>query len=197
MKVLEDFVSGKALEKIQEYRHLLLKWNKAINIISSKTMNDVLERHVLDSIQILNYIKNKNIKIIDVGSGGGFPGIVLSIGGIKKVTLVESNSRKVAFLIQASKLSSNEIKVKNIRVQQLVNLECDILTSRAFSDLNSMFNYTNTIKVKDKYLLHKGESYRQEIQNAEKHWLFKINVHDSITLRRGKILEIEDIVSRT
>lgn len=196
MQILEDFVSREASKKIQEYKNLLIKWNKTINLVSSKTLDDILERHILDSIQLLNYIKNKDIVIIDIGSGGGFPGIILSIGGIKKITLIESDSRKAAFLLQASKISSNRVEVKNTRVEDVVNSECDILTSRAFSDLNSIFNYTNNIKVKDKYLLHKGRSYKQEIQNAKKHWLFKINVHDSITSKQGKILEIEDVISR-
>ncbi|PCJ24432.1 MAG: 16S rRNA (guanine(527)-N(7))-methyltransferase RsmG [Rickettsiales bacterium] len=172
---------------------LLLKWNNTINLISSKTTANVMDRHVLDSLQILEFIGDKDVSIIDFGSGGGFPGILLSIAGVRKVTLIESDARKAAFLRQASKISRHEVEVINDRIENVENLECDIITSRAFADLDSVFGYSRNIQVRDKYLLHKGESYSDEMLKAKKHWLFNTIVHDSITSNRGKILEIRDV----
>lgn len=192
MSKVQDFVSREAFEKIIEFKKLLLKWNKTINLISAKTSGDIMNRHILDSVQLLPFIE-KNSKIIDLGSGAGFPAIILSIAGIQDITLIESDSRKAAFLLQASKLSSNNIEIINDRVENIDSVQCDIITSRAFAELDSIFEYSAKIKVRNKFLLHKGAGYKNEILKAQKHWLFNKTVHDSITSETGKILEITDL----
>ena len=163
-----------------------------INLISSNTIQDVMNRHILDSLQLLSYI-DRSSKIIDLGSGAGFPAIVLSIAGVQDITLIESDSRKAAFLLQAAKLSSYRPRIIHDRIENIEGLNCDIITSRAFADLGSILEYSSKIKVKSKYLLHKGAGYKNEISNARKHWLFNDTVHDSITFETGKILEITDL----
>ena len=111
MNKIYELVSREVYEKLIKYCELLCKWNNAINLISSKTIDDILERHVLDSLQLLKFIKNKNISIIDIGSGAGFPAIILSIAGVSDVTLIESDSRKAAFLLQASELASGKVRI--------------------------------------------------------------------------------------
>jgi len=192
MYKVEDYVSREAYTKIIEYQKLLLKWNKTINLISSNTIQDIMNRHILDSLQLLSYM-DKTSKVIDLGSGAGFPAIILSIAGIEDVTMIESDSRKSAFLLQASRLSNHKPKIINDRIENIDNLSCDIVTSRAFSELDSIFEYSSKIEVKDKYLLHKGAGYKNEISKAQKHWLFNETVHDSITSETGKILEITDL----
>lgn len=192
MSDIQDFVSREALKRIVEFERLLLKWNKTINLISTRTSNDIMNRHILDSLQLLPFI-DRDSKIIDLGSGAGFPGIILSIAGIKDITLIESDSRKTVFLLQSSKLSSNNIRIINDRIENIDNLQCDIITSRAFAELDLIFEYSSKIKVKNKFLLHKGAGYKNEIQKAKKHWLFNKTVHDSITSETGKILEITDL----
>ena len=195
MSKLEDIVSREIFTKIIEFKNLLLKWNKTINLISSRTSDDIMNRHILDSVQLLPFIE-KESKIIDLGSGAGFPAIILSIAGIHDITLIESDSRKAAFLVQASKISSNNIKILNDRVENIENLQCDIITTRAFAELDSIFKYSSKIKVKSKFLLHKGAGYKNEITKAEKHWLFNTTVHDSITSETGKVLEITDLTRK-
>lgn len=195
MDKIRDFVSREAFEQIVEFEKLLLKWNKTINLISAKTSEDIMNRHILDSLQLLPLI-DLDAKIIDLGSGAGFPAIILSIAGIENITLIESDSRKTAFLVQASKLSNNNIRVINDRIENIDNLECDIVTSRAFAELNSIFEYSSKIKIRNKFLLHKGAGYKNEILKAQKHWLFNKTVHDSITSETGKILEITDLTRK-
>jgi len=190
MLELDEYVSRDVFKR---YHELLLKWNQTINLVSSNSLDEFIERHIIDSLQLLKYLPDKNIEIIDLGSGAGLPGIILSLAGIKKVTLIESDSRKAAFLLQASKLSSEKIEIINDRIENVNDLECDVLTSRALADLDSLLGYNQTILVRDKYLLHKGEFYQKEIDEAKKHWLFNVNVHDSITSKYSKILEIIDI----
>ena len=195
MDKIRDFVSREAFEQIVEFEKLLLKWKKTINLISEKTSEDIMNRHILDSLQLLPLI-DLDAKIIDFGSGAGFPAIILSIAGIENITLIESDSRKTAFLLQASKLSNNNIRVINDRIENIDNLECDIVTSRAFAELNSIFEYSSKIKIRNKFLLHKGAGYKNEILKAQKHWLFNKTVHDSITSETGKILEITDLTRK-
>lgn len=182
-----DDVSRGVLIKYQE---LLLKWNKAINLISKKSVSEIWERHILDSLQLLNYIDRFD-KIIDIGSGAGFPGIVLSIGGVKDVTLIECDTRKAVFLHQAAKLSPNKITIIEERVDEKFSADCDILTCRGFSTITNILLVTQGVNRK-KLLLLKGESYDKEIEEAQKDWLFNVKVHDSMTSNKGKILEITD-----
>lgn len=185
-----DYVSRETVDKLYQYKDLLLKWNKTINLISKNSVVDLFQRHIVDSLQLMKFIDTKFKTIVDLGSGGGLPGIVLSIAGIKKMVLIESDSRKCAFLNMASKISSNKIVVLNKRAQDIKSIECDILTSRAFGKLDSIFQYNN-ILVKEKYLIHKGKSYKEEMKYSSKSMLFDVTIHDSITSSDGKILEIK------
>ncbi|MFU7502559.1 MULTISPECIES: 16S rRNA (guanine(527)-N(7))-methyltransferase RsmG [unclassified Candidatus Tisiphia] len=188
-------VPREILDALKKYQSLTLKWNKTINLVSCNTEREFWVRHILDSLQLMKYINNQNIHLIDVGSGGGFPGIVLSIAGIKNVTLVESDVRKSIFLLQASKISTNKVNVVNQRIEN-VKLDCDILTSRACAQLEKIFVYTQHINVRNKYLLFKGEQYQKEIEIAKKRWSFCHSMYDSETSDNSKILEISNIYDK-
>lgn len=182
-------------ETLREYEMLLKKWNEKINLVAKSTLEDFEQRHLADSIQITRYIDSKHDKIIDLGSGAGLPGMVLAIMGYEDITLVESDARKAAFLLQASRLikHSRPPQIVNKRIEEITDISCDIITSRAFADLSKIFDYTRNFVVKKKYLLHKGENYQQEIDAASKSWLFSVKIHDSLTLPKAKILEITDL----
>ena len=185
-------VSREVNHALLNYQNLLLKWNKVINLISRNSEKDIWERHILDSLQLLKYIDFSDM-IIDIGSGGGFPGIVLSICGVKNTVLIESDKKKSVFLAQASKLSSNKIIIVDERIDEKFNMNCDILTSRGFSSLTNILGVTEGIKIQKKMLLLKGKNYEKEIIEAQKHWVFDFNLHNSITSGEGKIVEIFNI----
>lgn len=187
-----SIVSRENIHGFEEYKKLILKWNEKINLISKNTIEDFEVRHIIDSLQLANFINDLNIHIVDIGSGGGFPGIILSIIGVKKVTLIESDARKAAFLLQASLLSSNKIEVLNTRVEEL-NMKCDIVTCRAFASLDRIFNFTKKFVIADKYLILKGEKSQSEIEDSKLNWKFDWKIHDSITSKNGKILEINKV----
>ncbi|MGC0372289.1 MAG: hypothetical protein DGJ47_001000 [Rickettsiaceae bacterium] len=190
-------VSCGTSERLSLYVDLVKKWNAKINLVSINALNEFQMRHIDDSLQLLNYI-SINQSVIDLGSGGGLPGVVLSISGVRNVSLIESDERKASFLIQATNIIPNDciMNVINERIEKLDGLSCDVITSRAFAELNKIFEYSRKIKVRDKYLLHKGENYQQEIDRASRDWLFNINIHDSLTSERGKILEIKNVRSK-
>lgn len=186
-------VSRGTEEKLKKYVDLLLKWNKTINLISSNSVDHIWSRHINDAVQLMKYIKELDTQVVDIGAGAGLPGVVLSILGVKKVTLVESDERKCAFLRQVSKVSSGEILILNDRVEKLDNIGCDIITARGFAGVASILELTKKIEVRDRYILLKGKSFEEEIVEARKDWLFDCVVHDSITDRDGKVLEIYNI----
>jgi 16S rRNA (guanine527-N7)-methyltransferase len=186
-------ISRETIESLKNYQELVIKWNKTINLVSNNSLKGFWERHIVDSLQLIKFIDNKDISIIDVGSGAGLPGIILSIAGIKNVTLVESDSRKSAFLLQAAGISSNKINIVNNRIEN-ISLNCDILTCRAWTNIDNILNLTSNIKVNDRYLLLKGESYEGELEVAKQNWKFDYTETDSITSATGKVIEIKNIV---
>lgn len=179
-------------ELIENYKNLILKWNDKINLISTHTVKDFSSRHVLEALQLLKFIENKDIRLIDIGSGAGLPGIILSIAGIKTVTLVEANIKKATFLLEAASTLPNKVEVINERSEKL-RLECDILTARALSSLSNLFKMTKNIKVKNKLLLFKGSKYLEELKITQQKWSFDYVIHDNITCKFGKILEIKNL----
>lgn len=191
--LLDNFIiSRETIKALKLYEQLVLKWNNKINLISASTISDFWNRHVVDSIQLLKYIEDLNYVLVDVGSGAGFPGLVLSICGVKNILLVESDSKKCAFLLQAAKFSNNDVNIINNRVENL-DIIGNILVSRAWINLEEVFYKTQQLKINNKYLLLKGKDYQKEIQKAQQNWRFECIVHDSITSTEGKILEISNI----
>lgn len=182
-------VPHEIIEKLQIFQELVQKWNKSINLVSENSMQNFWQRHILDSLQLINYINNKNIHLVDIGSGAGFPGIILSIAGIKQISLVEADLRKCIFIEKAAKISNNNIQIINQRIEK-TEINCNILTCRAFSELNTIFNYTKNIVVQDKFLLLKGKNYLYEIAKAKENWIFDYKINPSITSEESKILEI-------
>lgn len=176
-------VSRETLEKLEIFVELLCKWNKSINLIANPK-EDIWQRHILDSAQLSTFLSPKD-KIIDIGAGGGFPGLVLAIMGFD-VTLVDSDNRKIAFLnfcIAHLKLFS--CRTFCTRVETIEDQCYDVLTCRAFSDIPSILELTKKIQIKNKYLLLRGSS--EEIFDYGK---MRCVVHNSITNNNSKIIEL-------
>ncbi len=181
---MSDLYYNVSRETFSSYLELLEKWNSKINLVAKE--EDIWRRHILDSAQLFEFIDPED-RIIDVGSGGGFPGVILSLMGAKNVTLIESDIRKSAFLLQAAKLSPNKITVVNERVEKL-GLECDILTSRAFASIDNILNLCQSIKVNKKLLLLKGQKAMIEIEEAKANWHFEHQMHKN---EHGWIVELK------
>ena len=191
-----------------KYEELLQKWQKAINLVSPNTLNNVWERHLEDSLYLYDFIKDKE-NIFDIGSGAGFPAMVLAIAGkdekdFPKITLVEADERKCFFLQEikrAYNLTDDRVKIKNIRIENLENpadsmipsgnnfINC--ITGRAFAPLETFFDLCkNIINNKTEMILLKGDNYQEEISKAEKNWCFKYSVYKK---KNGVIIRINNI----
>lgn len=182
-------VPHETLSRLRSYIELLQLWGAKVNLVSKKDLNQLWLRHILDCLQLTKYI-GPDDKVIDLGSGAGLPGLILSYAGIKDVTLVEADSKKCAFLHDAARLSNWRCKVINKRIEEVEGLSCDVVVSRAMANVGEMLKYTDNIVVNKMILLQKGKNYRREIADAKRDSLFSYEVHDSISSLEGKIVKI-------
>ncbi|MCP4356308.1 MAG: 16S rRNA (guanine(527)-N(7))-methyltransferase RsmG [Proteobacteria bacterium] len=196
---LDQEVSRETFGKLQAYYKLLLKWQKAINLVSHATMDEAVTRHFLDSAQLIKYIPNKDIVLADMGSGAGFPGLVLAIMGVKEVHLIESDVRKATFLRTVVRELELPVTIHNERIGAVSIPNVDLITARALSALVDLFPKVKQIATEGhnvKCLFPKGERTEIEITKARKKWEFDVNLHQSITDKAGKILEISNIKAK-
>ena len=193
--IIKRFLITKKQEVlIQRYIKTLFEFNKHTNLVGRSTLLDPWKNHILDSLQILPLIENKKLSILDMGSGAGFPGNVLSILGCQNVMLVDSNGKKINFLKSVNKRLGIKSKVVLSRVEALNNISFDIITSRALANLGKLFSYSNKFDKKNTVLIFlKGKTVNEEIEDAEKKWSFQATVQQSVSDSRGSVLIIKNI----
>lgn len=184
-------VSREKLDKLNVYCELLLKWNKKINLIARGDEDKIWERHIRDSFQVLDRIENSDKRIIDLGTGAGFPGIVLAICGLNNIKLIDSDERKCIFLTQVIKELGLNISVTNDFVSAKSFFECDVLVSRSFASIDDILRISRGMCIYDKIVLLKGKKYQTEIDFSLKNWSMDITIYDSITDICGKVIEID------
>lgn len=188
-------VSRETYEKLELFAEEIKKWNNHINLISKKNIDEIWHRHIIDSVQLINYVKQEDKTLIDFGSGGGLPAIIMAIiNKFHKVHMVESDKRKCAFLNEFSTKIDANIEVHNNRIEEIDIIKSDIITARALAPLEKLFQLLEPfIFESNKVLFLKGELINQEIKQAQKNWQFEYNLHDSITNSNAKIIEITKI----
>lgn len=196
---LDSIVSRETLEKISKYCDFLIECNKNLNLISKSTENIIMSRHIEDSAQLLKYIDNKDKKILDIGTGAGFPGIVMEL--IKKdlninfkLDIVEKSSKKCDYLQKLCKFLEIDVEIHNYDVKELEKKNYTTLVSRAFKPLDNFLGILHMSDIKyNKILLLKGESYQLEIDHAKKYWELNCDDYDSITNQGSKVLVINSV----
>ena len=134
-------VSRETLSRLRRYDALLRRWQKAINLVSADSLTDAWRRHFWDSAQLLPLIPAGTRSLLDVGSGAGFPGLVLAILGVEGVTLVESDGRKCAFLREVARETGTRVTILADRLERLADRiqPPDIITARAVVILGFTF----------------------------------------------------------
>lgn len=178
---------------IEKYIELLLEWNKKINLISFENIEELINRHIEDSLELLKYIP-KNSIIYDLGAGAGFPGLMLSFAGMKEVHLVEKINKKANFLRVASLISENQVFVHNNLVEKLEIEQCDVICARGFAELDKIFLISEKIHpLNPKFFLLKGKKVEEEIKKALEKWDFEYIIHKSELSEQGCILEINKL----
>ena len=118
---IENFIDAR-YEKLELFVTTLLKWNEKINLVAKATEEEIWNRHILDSAQLLKFIPDTKAKIVDLGSGAGFPGLVLAIMGYENVTLIESDNKKSVFLQEAARITGTKVQIINERIENVAPL---------------------------------------------------------------------------
>ncbi|PWE33569.1 16S rRNA (guanine(527)-N(7))-methyltransferase RsmG [Maritimibacter sp. 55A14] len=192
-------VSRETLQRLDTYAMLLRKWNPAINLVSRTTLADLWSRHFLDSAQLLDRTPNSASNWVDLGSGGGFPGLIVAILAAEaaphlRVTLVESDARKAAFLLRVAQATETPAEVKIARAETLAPQSADVLSARALAPLDRLLPLAQRHLAEDGIALFpKGAGHAEEIDAALASWAFRVQKHPSITDPSGVILEIGGI----
>ena len=181
-------------KKIESYILQLIKYNSHTNIVGKSTLNNPWKNHILDSIQIVNFINNKNLSIVDMGTGAGLPGAILSVAGFKNVFLLDSNRKKIKFLEIIKKNLNFNFKIIIGRAELIHDHSFDIITCRALANLNKLFSYSQNFLKKNTLLIFlKGKAVNEEIEEAKKNWHFIYDKHQSYSDPRGSILCIKEL----
>lgn len=185
-------VSRETLRQFEAYLVLLEKWQRRINLVANSTMADVWQRHILDSAQLVKFYPPNTKKILDVGSGAGFPGLVLAIMGNVEVDLVESDQRKAVFLSTVIRSLGLPAKVYNKRIETLPNLAPDVITSRALAPVSKLMKLIeNQISVDTVCLFLKGESVEEELTELQTYSTMVSERHASLSGPNGVVLELK------
>ncbi|GGE46271.1 ribosomal RNA small subunit methyltransferase G [Primorskyibacter flagellatus] len=194
-----DGVSRETLERLTIFADLLRKWNPSINLVSRGTIPDLWDRHIVDSVQVYNAAPSGKRDWLDIGSGGGFPGLVAVIIGAEKhpsarFHLIESDQRKCVFLNTVLREIGLKATVISQRIEQAEPLGADILSARALAPLDQLLDMAQIHMSPDgTALFPKGRQWRNEIADAQVRWRFQHEVLPSKTDPEAVILRIKEI----
>jgi 16S rRNA (guanine527-N7)-methyltransferase len=195
-------VSRETIEKLNKYKDFILSSNKSLNLIGKTTENQIFIRHFVDSAQIYDLIEDKS-EIVDLGSGAGFPGVVLKIlmdnnkidGNI---TLIEKSPKKCKFLHDLSDKLDLNLKIVNLKIENFKLNKISTIVSRAFKKTIDTIDilFKNNDKIRN-IILMKGKTYQQELEEAKKKYTFDVEKFRSITSDESYILAITNIKHST
>ncbi|WP_386679358.1 16S rRNA (guanine(527)-N(7))-methyltransferase RsmG [Loktanella sp. R86503] len=192
-------VSRETMTQLQLYQDLLVKWTSKINLIAPSTIESSWERHVIDSAQVFKYVPLGALHLVDIGSGGGLPGLVIAILAKERmpglaITLIESDQRKAAFLRTVARELDLAVSIKAERIEAVTDVRADVLTARALAPLLNLLSYGKQLLNDDGLaLFQKGKSFQQEISQARTSWSFDLQEFPSETDDEARILQIKDI----
>ncbi|NBE07312.1 16S rRNA (guanine(527)-N(7))-methyltransferase RsmG [Paragemmobacter ruber] len=196
---LPEGVSRETLDRLQRLTELLAKWNPAINLVSRSTVDQAWDRHILDSAQIFGLAPPVATSWVDMGSGGGFPGLVIACLAAElrpqmTVTLIESDQRKATFLRQAAHDLGLTIQIYAQRIETCEPQNASVLSARALAALPLLLGFTRRHLSTDGIALFpKGASWRAEVEQARKDWQFTLTSHPSATDPQGAILAVKAV----
>lgn len=197
-------VPRETVDKLELYGDLLRKWQRAVNLVAPSTLGDLWHRHFADSAQLLACAPDAKIWV-DLGSGGGFPGLVIAIMLANHenqcVHLIESNSRKCAFLAEVARGTGAPAKIHEGRIEDFARGgrfgTVDVVTSRALAPLTGLLGLARGFFTeRTSGLFLKGREAGQEIEEARRHWRFDVRSAPSRTGGDGSIVEVRTLIPK-
>lgn len=197
--VVSRDVSRETLDRLDVYVGLLRKWQPKVNLVSNTTLSEVWHRHILDSLQVLKLADFDASKWVDLGSGGGFPGLVCAIcardiGLTPTFHLIESDTRKCAFLREVARQTATPITVQPSRIEDVAPSGASVISARALAPLPRLLPWVHRHLIPGgTALLQKGASYRSELETVRSDWQMDLDVEPSVTAPDSVILRIRNL----
>lgn len=192
-------VSRETRADLERFAALLKKWQRSINLVAPNTLDDLWARHIEDSLQLLPLLPETARVLVDLGSGGGFPGLVLAIA-LKptrpdaRMTLIESDARKGAFLNEAIRATGANAHVITGRIDDVAPSGADVVTARALAPLRRLLGFAaRHMAPEGTALLQKGGKVHEELAAARADWHFDYALYPSLTSEDGVILQIREL----
>jgi len=192
-------VSRETQQRLETYESLLRKWQAKINLVSPGTLNDLWTRHFIDSAQLMAIAPNAAKTWVDLGSGGGFPGLVCAIlakdtGLESRFTLVESDARKCSFLREVARQTGISVTILNQRIEAVPAQNADVVSARALAPLERLMPLAvRHLSAGGVCLFLKGAAHEQELERTLPDWHMTVDQMPSITAADSVILRLGDI----
>jgi 16S rRNA (guanine527-N7)-methyltransferase len=187
-------VSRETQARLEIFATLLLRWNSTVNLVAHRDERELWQRHIVDSLQLVSLIPPGTTRGIDLGTGGGFPGLVLSIVTGIPFELVEADHRKAAFLLEAGRVSSAPIRVHAVRAESARLDPAPLITSRAVARLPQLLTLTAPLLSPGGICLFlKGATVESELTAAATEWHMRVERIPSQTAHGACILRISEI----
>lgn len=201
-------VSRETLERLGTYADLLKRWQRTINLVAPSTLGEVWHRHFADSAQLLGLVPQATRGILDLGSGAGFPGLVLAIlladpdaavpAARARVRLVESDQRKAAFLREVARATGIAVDIISARIEsiptQAIVESTDVITSRALAPLPRLLELSFPfLSAHTTGLFLKGRDVAAEVQQARQRWVFDLELVESLTEADARVAVIRSL----
>ena len=197
--VAQNSVSRETMGDLAAFDSDLQKWSKAINLVSPSTLPDLWRRHILDSVQLKRLAPKSPKHWCDIGSGGGLPGIVVALmlrdsSPQTTISLIESDTRKAAFLRLSIKTYRLNAKVVCARIEEAPRELADVVSARALAPMNTLLGYVvRHMEPGGTALLPKGRNFQQEVEQARRSWHFRLQIEQSAIDIESRILMVSDI----
>jgi 16S rRNA (guanine527-N7)-methyltransferase len=188
-------VSRETLARLEAYMALLEAWSTRINLVGRATLADPWRRHILDSAQLRPLVPDHAKSLIDLGSGAGFPGLVLAILGLPGIELVEADSRKCAFLREAARITGSPVTIRQTRIEALPARPFDVVTARALAPLDRLLDLARPfVAAEGVCLFLKGAEAAAELTLARRGWKMAAAASPSRSDPRGVVLQLREVV---
>ncbi len=189
-------VSRETLDRFNCYEHLLRKRSQSLSLVGRSTLDDIWTRHFADSAQLIEHVGTQG-PLLDMGTGGGFPGLVLAIMGVKDVHLSDNNQKKIAFLEEVAFETRTQVTIHNCKVEAIRNVEFGLLLARGLSPLAKLLASAEHLLNPDtKALFLKGRRAAEEVTEASRSWNFQCKFLPSLTSADSSILHLSTVLRR-
>lgn len=177
------------IESLRRYETLLVEWQGKMNLVGPATLDDIWGRHFADSAQLAKLVP-KGMSWLDMGAGGGFPGLVLATMGWGRFVLVDSVAKKCRFLEAVrDALGLTNATILNARVERLPTLGVDVATARAAAPLETLFDWAiRHVRPGGVFLFPKGARWAEEVEAARQKFMFDLDAFPSMTNPDARIL---------